>query len=112
MDLGLAIMVLVGSLLIVSPALLLLPWIFITRIPLVRKILGYTFFAALLAPFATAATTAKLSTICLRGHFDQPFGDCGVIPDSIVDFVELSPLYVFGLLAFTAIIYCAGLEAR
>ena len=107
-----ASLVLFVWLVIVSPALLLLPWILLTRISRVRKILFGAFTAALFTPYAVALITDWLGTICERGHIDEYFGDCGVVSDSMAYFLQISPALVFLIPAFMAVIYCVILESR
>jgi len=94
---------------VLSPALIALPWAWITRIKVVRTILVRAFVAVLIVPFLIAGLYEVFDRICTQGNFLQPYGDCGIVPDSLANVIPVAPLLLLVPAALAAI-YCAYLE--
>jgi hypothetical protein len=94
-----------------SPALIALLWAWLTRIKRVRTILIRAFIAVLIVPFLIAGLYELLDSMCTQGHLFQPYGDCGIIPDSLANLIPNAPLILL-VPASAAAIYCAYLEVH
>ncbi|NOR62170.1 MAG: hypothetical protein GQ535_06725 [Rhodobacteraceae bacterium] len=102
--------ILITTGMVTSPALLMLVWAWLSKIPKVKKLLVRGFLTALSAPIMIATLFAVFRRICERGHLDQQFGACSPVPDIVAN---LTPVGLYALLvsisAFIAI-YCLYLE--
>ncbi|MCK4861275.1 MAG: hypothetical protein KAS85_05115 [Rhodobacteraceae bacterium] len=96
---------------LLSPALIVLPWAWFTRIEKVRAILIRAFIAVLIVPFLIEGLVALFDSICTKGSFFQPYGDCGIVPDSLANLIPGAPLLLL-VPASAAAIYCAYLEIQ
>lgn len=95
---------------ILSPAFLAWPWIFLTRLEQVQKLLIRAFFAVLPAPFLIAYIYSKLSYYCAHGSYDQRYADCGSISDGLANMLPMAPVFLLVVPAALAAFYCVALE--
>ena len=96
---------------LLSPALIALPWAWFTRLEKVRTILIRAFIAVLVVPFLLAGLYELFDRICTEGNFFQPYGDCGIVSDPLANLIPNAPLLLL-VPASAAAIYCAYLEVQ
>ena len=77
---------------VLSPALIALPWAWFTRIEKVRVILIRAFIVVLIVPFLIEGLVTLFDSICTKGNFFQRYGDCGIVPDSLANLIPSAPL--------------------
>lgn len=104
------LVVLIAGSVVFSPALLVLPWILVSRLSEVRSSLWRGLIAALAIPVANAITFALFQSVCTRGHLDHPFEDCGPLPDYVANYSVVLILVVLGAFGAFAVVKSGWLE--
>ena len=84
---------------VLSPALVLMPWIGLTKIEAVKRRLTRALLTFIATPLFAAGLFVVLKALCRSGGLDQSFSECGPIP------VEVTEKYYIA--AFTPVIFGA-----
>ncbi len=73
-----------------SPALLALPWVWLSKLSKVKLRLKRAVKLAICGPFALTLLFLLLRTVCAQGTgIDSPFNDCGLFPAWVVVWIPL-----------------------